>query len=373
MISPLNKKLEQVKWGEFKLGDLFDIRTTSSFDSNNLTDGDEYDYVTRTSCNQGILRKTGFVNQSNINEAGGWSLGLLQMDFFYRNRPWYAGQFVRNIVPKIQLTEPSILFFTTVLNKLKPKLLSVLVRHVDKLFCNSRVLLPITTDHEIDFEFINTFVAELEAERIVELEAYLTVTGLKDFALTEKECIAIEDLNTMTFKEFNALDIFDVKNTSNLLSRDIIENSGSTPYLCASAENNAVSSYISHDVSFLNKGRCVFIGGKTFVVSYQKQDFFSNDSHNLALYLKKQQLVSENVFLGLVTCVNRSLKHKYSWGNSISSKKIKSDVIMLPVKNNKPDFESMEILISAVKKLVIKDVVEYANNKIKAAKQAIAH
>ena len=33
----------------------------------------------------------------------------------------------------------------------------------------------------------------------------------------------------------------------------------------------------------------------------------------------------------------------------------------------------MEILISAVKKLVIKDVVEYANNKIKAAKQAIAH
>ena len=89
--------------------------------------------------------------------------------------------------------------------------------------------------------------------------------------------------------------------------------------------------------------------------------------------MKKQQLVSENVFLGLVTCVNRSLKHKYSWGNSISSKKIKSDVIMLPVKNNKPDFESMEILISAVKKLVIKDVVEYANNKIKAAKQAIAH
>lgn len=81
-LTPLNMKLEHVKWSEFKLGDLFDIQKTTSFDSDELTDGDAYDYVTRTSNNQGILRKTGFVNQSNINKAGGWSLGLLQMDFF---------------------------------------------------------------------------------------------------------------------------------------------------------------------------------------------------------------------------------------------------------------------------------------------------
>ncbi|EFY06754.1 hypothetical protein [Succinatimonas hippei] len=110
-----------------------------------------------------------------------------------------------------------------------------------------------------------------------------------------------------------------------------------------------------------------------FIVTYQKQDFFSNDSHNLTLYLKKHQPANENVFLGLVTCVNRSLKHKYFWGDSISSKKIKSDVIMLPVKKDKPNFATMDTLISAIKKLVIKDVVEYTNNKIKATKQAIAH
>lgn len=237
---------------------------------------------------------------------------------------------------------------------------------------NNSILLPVLSNGDIDFVFMERCVAELEAERVAELEAYLTVTGLKDYELTEKERFAIENLNTTIFKEFNALDVFNIKNTSNLLSRDITENSGITPYLCASAENNAVSSYISYDETFLNKGNCVFIGGKTFVVTYQKQDFFSNDSHNLALYLKKHQPTNENVFLGLVTCVNRSLKHKYSWGDSISSKKIKSDVIMLPVKNDKPDFETMETLISAVKKLVIKDVVEYANNKIKATKQAIA-
>lgn len=180
-LTPLNMKLEHVKWSEFKLGDLFDIQKTTSFDSDELTDGDAYDYVTRTSNNQGILRKTGFVNQSNINKAGGWSLGLLQMDFFYRERPWYAGQFVRHIVPKIELTRSSILFFTTVLNKLKPKLLSVLVRHVNEVFINSKVTLPITANGKIDFEFIDTLVKELETERVAKLEAYLTVANLKDF------------------------------------------------------------------------------------------------------------------------------------------------------------------------------------------------
>lgn len=86
--------MNSVEWGEYKLGDLFDIKNTLSFNTDMLTDGNEYDYITRTSLNQGILQTTGFVNDENINNAGTWSLGLLQMDFFYRNKPWYAGQFV---------------------------------------------------------------------------------------------------------------------------------------------------------------------------------------------------------------------------------------------------------------------------------------
>lgn len=87
----LTEKMSKVEWGEFKLGDLFDIECTLSFNADRLVDGDEFDYVTRTSSNQGILRRTGFVNKENINDAGVWSLGLLQMDFFYRKRKWYAG------------------------------------------------------------------------------------------------------------------------------------------------------------------------------------------------------------------------------------------------------------------------------------------
>lgn len=111
--------MNSVEWGEYKLGDLFDIKNTLSFNTDMLTDGNEYDYITRTSLNQGILQTTGFVNDENINNAGTWSLGLLQMDFFYRNKPWYAGQFVRKIIPKIEIPQNATLYFTTVLNMLK--------------------------------------------------------------------------------------------------------------------------------------------------------------------------------------------------------------------------------------------------------------
>ena len=233
-----------------------------------------------------------------------------------------------------------------------------------------KIQLP-TKNGNIDFAFMEAFIAELEAQRIAELEAYLLTTGLKDYTLTEAEKQALVSFESLEFKKFNVIDVFNVKNTKNILSRDIVENSGNTPYLCASAENNAISSYISYDTNYLDKGHCIFIGGKTFVVTYQENDFYSNDSHNLVLSLKKEQEASKSNYLYLATCIYRSLSHQYSWGNSISNKKIQTDKVALPTKNNQPDYSTMQTLISAIQKLVIKDVVQYADRKIEATKQVV--
>lgn len=232
------------------------------------------------------------------------------------------------------------------------------------------ILLPIKENGEIDFDFMENFVAELEARRVAELEAYLLATGLKDYTLTEKERNALENYNTMSFGKFAVADVFDIKNTSNILSCDITENSGETPYLCASAENNSVSSYISYNRRYIEEGNCIFIGGKTFVVSWQKEDFFSNDSHNLALYYKGEQK-DRLTQLFLATCIKKSLCHKYSWGNSISKSKIKEDYVDLPVKDCELDLQNVKTLISAIQKLVIKDVVLYADSKIAETKNII--
>ena len=68
--------------------------------------------------------------------------------------------------------------------------------------------------------------------------------------------------------------------------------------------------------------------------------------------------------LYLATCINKSLGHKYSWGDSISSTKIKKDKVFLPVLNEKPNYEILETFISAIHKLVIKDVLLYVERKL---------
>lgn len=232
------------------------------------------------------------------------------------------------------------------------------------------ILLP-TKQGKPDFDFMESFIAELEAERIAELEAYLEVTGLSDCKLTEDEQKALDDYGSLTFEDFSITDVFDIKNTKNILSRDITPNSGTVPYLCASADDNAISSYISYDKRLLDKGDCIFIGGKTFVVTYQEYDFFSNDSHNLTLTLKNDAYRSKLSQIYLSTCVRKSLSHKYSWGDSISNRKIQKDNIRLPSARKKVDYSSMELLISAIQKIVIKDVVVYADKKIQAHKEVI--
>ena len=114
------------------------------------------------------------------------------------------------------------------------------------------------------------------------------------------------------------------------------------------------------------------IGGKTLVITYQEQDYVSNDSHNLALYLRNDKNYSENVYLFLVSSLYKSLKPKYEWGDSISKTKIQKDMIKLPVNDNgEIDFNFMETYISAIKKLTIKNVIDWRDKEIQTTKQVI--
>ncbi|WP_459099729.1 restriction endonuclease subunit S [Helicobacter pylori] len=163
-------------WQSFKLGDLFEIEKTLSFNKDALTQGQDYDYITRTSQNQGVLQTTGFVNTENLNPPFTWSLGLLQMDFFYRKKSWYAGQFMRKITPKTEIENKInsriAHYFTTLLNALKRPLLSVLVRDIDKTFREQKIQLPLRptantqTLKDIDFHFMHTLINALMKQTI---------------------------------------------------------------------------------------------------------------------------------------------------------------------------------------------------------------
>lgn len=174
-----NIEVPNTNWDEFEIGELFNIEKTKGINKNALTPGNDYDYVTRTSENEGVLQKTGFIEGKTYNSSHTWSLGLLQMDFFYRDRKWYAGQFVRKIVPKFEMNDEIATYFTAVLNSLKPILLSWLVRDVDRIFLSLKVKLPVNQEGGIDFEHITRYVHVLQKNRMRQISTFIQLQTSK--------------------------------------------------------------------------------------------------------------------------------------------------------------------------------------------------
>ena len=242
------------------------------------------------------------------------------------------------------------------------------------------LLLPATTSGDIDFAYMESRIREMEESRIREMDAYLQVSGFENCELTEEEqkAISLMDNGKVQFKPFYVTDdahkgrsngVFTVKNSHNILQSSITPNSGKTPYVTAGEGNNSISTYISYDKTQIEKGNAIMIGGKTMVITYQSEDFFSNDSHNLVLYVKNPLLTNELIQLFLVASLNRSLKPIYSWGDSISSKKIKKDILNLPVTpSGDIDYHFMETYIRAIEKLTIQRVIDWRAKEISAAK-----
>lgn len=349
---------------------MFDIVSTLSFNKDQLTNGDEYDYVTRTSLNQGILQGTGFVNKANLNEANVWSLGLLQMDFFYRNRKWYAGQFVRKIIPKFDTTKNNAKFLSVMLNKLKPILLQVLVRNVDETFKNQLLYLP-TKDNQIDFDFMDSFVAELEAERIVELSTYLKASGLESYELSSEELNSLQNYDTMEWREYMLSEVFEVMTYKKRFDANkvkLLDKEG-YPYVVRKSTNNGIKGYIKEDIAYLNDGNTISFGQDTATSFYQKEPYFTGDK--IKILKSKVKEFNEDNALFFVASITRSFS-KFSWGNSsYSVDTIQNQKISLPTVNGNINFKYIELLTKAISKLIIKDVVVYVDNKIDTIKPAI--
>ena len=365
--------MQNVEWGEYRLGDLFKIDNTWIYGKNKqwqtrfktLSNG-RLPVISGITVNNGINYYT--EDKPKNDEVFADSLTISTRGEYSGTVTYHSGEFVlaNNILamPMPKLNKKHKLFIGSIINNLNyggynnyPKI---------ETLKNDKIYLP-TKNGKIDYDFMEKYITEQEEEIIDKLYTYLKVNKLYNYNLSDAEQKVLKEYDSIEFADYDITKIFDIRNTKNILSREITENSGNTPYLCASTENNAVSSYISYDESKLDKGNCIFIGGKTFVVTYQEKDFYSNDSHNLVLYFKNHEATKLNQ-LYLVTCVNKSLSYKYSWGNSVSNAKIKSDLISLPTKNGKPDFETMEIFISAIQKLVIKNVVCYTQKKHKTKK-----
>ena len=236
-----------------------------------------------------------------------------------------------------------------------------------------------TISNTIAFSYMENYIKLLEEERLAPVKNYLQQSGLNNTTLTQEEKSALEKFRNgeIEWREFrifgnnNSDGIFNLNNTHSILQEWIVPNSGKIPYVTAGETNNSIWSYIDCQSDWLETGNSIMIGGKTLVITYQEQDFVSNDSHNLALYIKDENCQNELCQLFIVSALYKSLKPKYSWGNSISKKKIMNDSISLPVTSSGIDFAFMEHFIKAIEKNAVRGIGDMLNQDIKNGKSKL--
>ncbi|TCU67813.1 type I restriction modification DNA specificity protein [Tissierella praeacuta] len=290
---------------------------------------------------------------------------------YYQDKDFIGYSHVQHLVPKFDNFNRSIAFFIISASIIATSEKYDYGNKFNRDAMNNTIIQLPTIKEKIDFEFMESFVAELEAQHVAELEAYLTVTGLKDYKLTEEEEKAIEQFEKLDWKEYAVEELFQVDSSKKRFDANKVEiyESGH-PYIVRTAFNNGVKGYLQEDNKYLNEGNTISFGQDTATVFYQKNPYFTGDK--IKILNSKIKSFNENKALFLISCMSKSFSC-FSWGrNSFNEKAIKSQKIKAPVNNyGKIDEVFMEEIIMATKKLVIKDLVEWADKKVEATKVVV--
>ncbi|MCI8485476.1 MAG: type II restriction endonuclease, partial [Lachnospiraceae bacterium] len=93
----LSKKLKDVEWGEYRLGDLFFVETYKKrFDANKVKvfECGRYPYVVRMSSNNG---QKGFIDEDEefLNVGNTLSFGQDTATVFYQEHPYFTGDKIK--------------------------------------------------------------------------------------------------------------------------------------------------------------------------------------------------------------------------------------------------------------------------------------
>ena len=243
---------------------------------------------------------------------------------------------------------------------------------------------------KMNFSYMEKFIEELEAERIEELEAYLTATGLKDYKLTKedekilddfekmsnlslerkkerkKERIRLEDLMTWQSKisEIDPLKLNELYDKT----------SEKYPFFGQATDNNGIISYESLKKEVLNNKNSlptILVHSNNQNVVYLQSPFYLKDGHGATSVLQNENM-DLDIALYIMACIRKSIAERFDYNAKATKIGLKNTEVEVPFYNGVIDYKFMKEFIKVIKKLIIKDVVIWSDKKIEVTKQVIS-
>ncbi|GAA8371041.1 restriction endonuclease subunit S [Helicobacter pylori] len=405
MIGPLSSQLNAIKWGEFKLGDLFEKRTMRGYPKKdeNLTENKngyhifgqniKHQYPQKVLLDEKYLHRISPKKPILAYASSVGEIGLIK-ESFYRSGDNGAFQ---GLFPRFKDYNVRHLLF--ILSKLKNIFNDFGYATGMSDVLNLKFSLPLKptantqTLEDIDFDFMEKFIAELEQCRLAELQAYLKATGLENTTLSNDEENALNVFNNsggggvipqcgLTWQSFRLGDLFEKVSARFLGKGDkfkatskSITDTHNIPLVYCKKGNNGIMYWgkkgdfetYNNIISIIYNG--VIATGLTYAhrdeVGILAESYFIKFKNGNPNFLC-------NLFIK--TAIEKVLYPKYSRDNLATwANKVENELIFLPTnQHGKIDFPFMRTLINALMKQTIQGVVQYCDAKIQAAKEVIS-
>ena len=357
-----------MRWGEFKIGDLFDsIQQGSRLKKLDQIEG-ELPFVMAGTTNTGLVKYIG------NKDARCFPKNSITVDIFgnafYRSYEYGAGDDTGAYWnEKNELSKEVMLYYCTAIEVALRGKFSYGKKLRSSQSHNIVINLPMNPDGSLDFAYMEAFIYHVENEylrdlvtkRDLYLKTYLAVAELTDYKLSDddKKILATEP----QWSEFRVEDLFDtIKRGKRIKSLDRID--GELPFITAGTNERGLSSYIGNPDAeiFPPNSLTIDMFGTVFYRSYK----YGADDHIAVLY-NNSNSYSKEALLYMGMCIEKSIAGKFSYSRNFYASDAYDVVISLPItEKGTPDYKYMESYIKAQLAQKITDMISDFNLEINA-------
>lgn len=382
----------------FKVGELFDIHPTSAYKMKNdelfASDGTT-PVLSNSSVNNGIGGYCGLTptEQGGMITFSDTTTGADTM--FYQSSPFIGYPHVQGMYPyqPDKWDEKCCLYVISCIRKSAGNGWNYAVKFNRALVKELSIELPVVesadVDHEytvddINYEYMQERISELEQERISELDAYLAASGLDDYELTDddKEILSLspesasDEANAseadfgngqVRFKKFALGTLFTSSTGDVDLQQKDINGKGEF-FINSGVENRGIKGRTDRPARIFpaNTITVDFWGN-----AYYRDFEYKMATHNHVFSLAGDVIRNRHVGMYIVGILSK-LPKLFSYNNMATWNKLKTIEVSLPVtSDDNINFDYMERYIRAIEKLAIADVAKYKDKLIATTRRVV--
>ncbi len=325
--------LRNREWKKFKLGSIFEIENCKCSKVSTLNKG-SVSYVGATNKNNGVLKYVE-LNEKLITKGncivficdGEGSIGYS----VYKSEDFIGSTTVK-VGRRDELNRYNATFITSIADKVRSKYSFGFKRNETHLK-NEMLILPITSDGEPDYAFMEAYMRQKEQKKLKEYEHYITK------CLNQLSTNAVLPLTQKQWKEFCMSEVFSIKAGTRLIKAEMRK--GDKPFIGATDNNNGITAFISNSNASKDKNVLgVNYNGSVVENFYHPYTaIFSDDVKRISF---KNTQGNQFLFLFVKNQILKQ-KQKFQYGYKFNTTRMSKQKILLPTTpEGTPDYDYME-------------------------------